>query len=435
MRSLLFSVVLFQTLAGLAVADPFLGTNPAIPPNLQITTFASGLNFPYGLYQLPDGSILAATTTGNMFGSSVQIARITQTNGIATSSPTVVFNGSFGPATGLTGSGNIVAVSTGTNTGSQIVLLQAGAGGSLTQIGQLTFAYPGVWEHDSHAIAIRAVTGQPNTYQLVFNVGAQFNDTASVGTVGISGLASATLNPDSVYSMNFSVSGSTVTPTAPTQVASGLRNAFALGFNPNGDIYIGENGIDFNGTNVPVSADNFDIVPVGSGILNFGFPNTYIDPVTGAVIGNPAGVTLPFASFLPIAGAATQGVSGLALSPPGFPGGLNNGVFFGFYGRHAGGTANDLTGVVYVDATTGKYFDFLPGAQNGVGHSGSLLATSDALYIADLSTIGSDNQGGSGVIYRVGLAAVPEPSTAFLFSAGVLALAALRRRYYLVARE
>lgn len=80
----------------MAVADPILGTNPAIPAGLQLTTFASGLNFPYGLYQLPDGSILAATSNGGLVGSSLQIDRITQTNGIA-NTPTVVYNGGGGP--------------------------------------------------------------------------------------------------------------------------------------------------------------------------------------------------------------------------------------------------------------------------------------------------------------------------------------------------
>jgi len=425
LRSILPLALLLQSFA---VADPLLGTNPAIPANLQITTFASGLNFPYGLYQLPDGSILAATSNGSLFGSTLQINRITETNGVG-NAPTVVFNGGDGPATGLAGSGNIVAVATGTNTGSQILILQAGAGGSLTQIGQMTFSYPvGFWEHDSHTIAIRAVPGQADTYQLIFNVGSQGNDTASVGTVGISGITSATLNGDSVYSLNFSVSGSTVTAGTATQIATGLRNAFALGFNANGDVYIGENGIDFQNSNVPTSSDTFDIIPVGSGLLNFGYPNTYIDPVTGAVVGNPAGVTLPFASFLPVGGAATQGVSGLALSPSGFPAGLNNGVFFGFYGRHAGGVANDLTGVVYVDLATGNHFDLVPGAQDGIGHPGSLLATSDALYIADLSTIGSDDQAGTGVIYKVSLASVPEPSTMLLIASGGILFAMIRRR-------
>src|SRR5450755_2555344 len=98
MRVTLFVLLSIHFLSGIALADPLLGTNPAIPANLQLTTFASGLNFPYGLYQLPDGSILAGTISGNLLGSTLQIQRITQTNGVA-NPPTVVFNGGSGPAT------------------------------------------------------------------------------------------------------------------------------------------------------------------------------------------------------------------------------------------------------------------------------------------------------------------------------------------------
>ena len=408
-------------LSSAAFADPILGVNPAIPANMQITTFASGLNFPYGLYQLPDGSILAATSSGGLYGMpSVQIARITQTGGIA-NPPAVVYNGGTGPATGLTGVGNIVALAYGTNTGSQIQILQAGAGGTLTQIGQMTFNYPGgLWLHDSHAIAMRA-TG-PNAYQLVFSVGSQYNDKTSTDPVGVTGLAATNLTGDSVYSLPFTVNSSTVTPGAPTQLATGLRNAFALGFDANGDIYVGENGQDLN-----KSADEFDIIPAGSGLLNFGYPNTYYD-LNGNLIGPTNGVTLPFMSILPIGGVSTQGVGGLALSPSGFPAGLNNGVFFGFFGMHSAGTANTLNGVIYVDATTGQYFDFIPGSQNGLGHPVSFLSTTNALYIADLSTIGNDTQNGAGTIYKVSLSSVPEPSTLLLISSGALLAAAWQRR-------
>jgi glucose/arabinose dehydrogenase len=419
-----------QFLAALAATDPVLGTNPAIPGNLQISTFATGLAAPYGLYQLPDGSILAATT---VFGPSdavgFNIVRITQANGVANSTASV-FSGSVGPATGLTGAGNIVAVAVGTNTGSQIVLMQAGSGGALTQIGALTFAYPpAFWDHDSHAITMRAVPGQPNRYELVFSVGSQENDAPSMSGVGIAGFANATLNPNSIYIVAFDVTGGVVSAASTTQLASGLRNAFALGFNGAGDLYFGENGIDFNNTNTPVSADYFGIIPNGTAsVLNFGFPSTYYDPITGAMVGSGAGITQPFAKFLPINGMATQGVGGLALAPPMFPLGLNNGVFFGFYGRHEVGSANNLDGVVYVDAATGNYFDFIPNSQDGISHPMSLLATSDALYIADMSTVGMDGQESLGAIYRVSVITTPEPATVAMFAVGFLVLVVLRRR-------
>lgn len=204
-----------------------LGTNPAIPPNLQVTTFATGLSFPYGLYQLPDGSLLASTSTGGLYGTGVEIVRYTGTNGVA-NAPTTVFSGGLsGPATALTGVGNIVAVATGTHTGSQIIILQAGPGGALTQIGAMTFTYPpSGWWHDSHSMAMRAVAGQPNAYELVFNIGSEFNNTPTLNTVSVAGIANATLNGSSIYSLPFTVNGSTVNAGAPRQLATGLRNAF-----------------------------------------------------------------------------------------------------------------------------------------------------------------------------------------------------------------
>ena len=419
-----------QFLAILAVSDPVLGTNPAIPSNLQVSTFATGLAAPYGMYQLPDGSILVATTSfGPNSAIGYNILRITQTNGVA-NPPTSVFTGGVGPTTGLTGAGNIVAVAVGTNTGSQIVLMQAGPGGTLTQLGALTFAYPAAfWDHDSHTVAIRAVPGQPNSYQLVFSVGSQENDAPSVGSVGIAGFANATLNPNSIYSISFNVNGGVIGGATTTQLATGLRNAFALGFNSVGDLYFGENGIDFNNTNVPVSTDYFGVIPnTASGILNFGFPTTYYDATTGTMVGPGAGITQPVTKFLPINGMATQGVGGLAIAPSLFPAGLNNGVFFGFYGRHANGVDNNLDGVVYVDATTGNYFDFIPNSQNGINHPMSFLATNDALYVADLNTAGPEGTDGLGAIYRVSIVTAPEGDTLVLVGLGLMMVGVMKRR-------
>ncbi len=420
----------FQFLAMLGAADPQLGTNPAIPANMHVTPFVTGLTMPYGLVELPDGSILAATGIGPYSFGGYQIVRITQTNGVA-NAPTVVFTGGPNPPTGLTNVGNLVAVASGTNTGSEIVVMRAGVGGAMTEVGRLTFDYPiGFWNHDSHNLTMRAVPGQPDTYQLAFSVGSEMNDGPTTsGTVGISGMANAQLNANSIYSMTFSVNGTTPTVSVVTQLATGLRNPFALGFNSAGDLYFGENGIDLNGSNTPVSTDYFGIIANGTpNVLDFGFPNTYYDPQTGQMIGPGAGITQPFMKFLPQNGMSTQGVGGLAIAPIGFPTGLNNGVFFGFYGKHTDGLNNNLGGVVYVDITTGQYFDFIPNAQDGFDHPMSFLATGDALYFADLSTVGDEGIEGSGTIFRVAVTTAPEPGTLALFGLGVTALIAAKRR-------
>jgi len=422
---------LIPLVATLLFAQPTLGTNPAIPASLHVSTFATGLDFPYGIYQLPDGSMLVATNTGTgLYGSPMKIVRLTETNGVA-NAPTTVFTSSLlGPATALTGVGDIVAVASGVHTGSAIVLFRAGPGGSLTKIGEMTFTYPAnaaAWWHDSHSIALRAVTGQPNSYELVFNVGSEFNDIPTVNTVGVAGLTNATLNGSSLYSLQFTVSGSTVTAGTPTQIATGLRNAFAIGFGVNGDIYFSENGIDLGGTNTPVSTDYFARIPAGtSGILDFGFPYTYYDPITGAMVGSAAGISQPFSKFLPINGMAFQGAGGLTMAPSTFPPGLNNGAFVGFFGNRFDGVANTLGGVVYVDLATGDRINFLPNTQAGVSHPVSLFASNDALYIADFADIfGSNN----GTIYKVSMTTtVPEPSTFALLALGATVVFGVRRR-------
>ena len=413
--------------ASLAFAQPSLGTHPTIPAYLQVSTFATGLDFPYGLYQLPDGSMLAATNTGGLYGTPTQIVRMTQTNGMA-NPPTQVFLGSgIGPATGLTGVGDIVVLARGVHTGSQIVLFKAGAGGTLTQIGELSFTYaPDVWWHNAHAIALRAVPGQSDGYELVFNVGSEFNDGPDVHTIGVAGLTNGTLNGSSLYSLPLTINGGTVTAGPPRQLAKGLRNAFGIGFGSTGDIFFSENGIDLNGTNTPVSTDYFARIPAGApGVLDFGFPYTYYHPLTGAMIGPAAGITQPFSKFLPIDGMAFQGAGGLTMAPSNFPPGLNSGAFVGFFGNRFDGVANTLGGVVYVDLATGNRINFLPNTQSGVSHPVSMFASSDALYIADFADIFGRN---NGKIYKVSMTTVPEPSTFVLLALGAAVMFGVRRR-------
>jgi hypothetical protein len=136
----------------------------SVPAGLQIATFATGLNYPYGMYLLPDGSLLVTTSNPSPASFSgpttLQIYRYTMTRGVANPPTLVLDNRSAGPATGMAGAGSLVAVATGRNTGSQVLILQAGADGSLTQLGAISFTYPvGTWAHDSRTVALRTAPG------------------------------------------------------------------------------------------------------------------------------------------------------------------------------------------------------------------------------------------------------------------------------------
>jgi glucose/arabinose dehydrogenase len=398
---------------------PVLASNPAFPANLKIAAFATGLNYPSGMSQLPDGSLLVATSnpaSNVLYGyatSTLQVYRITTANGVA-GAPTMVFGGSAGPATGMASVGSLVAIATGTNSGSQILILQAGNQGTLTQLGSIAFTYPaGTWEHDSHTVALRGVPGQAGFYQLIFGVGSQVNNLATPAStqVGTSGMISQNLAADSLYSVQFSVVGPTIAAAPAIQLGSGLRNPFALAFAPNGDIYLGDNGQDVGLTNVATSADAFDVIPAGTTtVLNFGFPNTFPDPATGLEVGPPTGVTSPIAAFTPLNGQNSQGVSGMALSPGSFPSSLRNGLVLGFFGAGYG-SGSFWDPVIYLDRTTGQYFHFIEGGQFGVGPLISMLSTDSALYIADFGTTGS-----GGTIYAVSVTPVITSVTATAIS-------------------
>jgi hypothetical protein len=105
----------------------------------------------------------------------------------------------------------------------------------------------------------------------------------------------------------------------------------------------------------------------------------------------------------PISGSESEGANDIVFAPPGFPDGLNNGIFVGFHGRYAlGGLANEENPLVYVDLTSTNYFHFIGNDEPNIGHLDGLLATGDSLFVADLTSNGSlDTGSGRGVIYQI----------------------------------
>lgn len=203
-----------------------------------------------------------------------------------------------------------------------------------------------------------------------------------------------------------------MTVSGLTQIASGLRNAAGMAFDPKtGDLYFEENGIDFPPyEDEPLSVDTVYMIPaakIGAKVFNYGYPNSYIAYRTGKHVG-PASIA-PVVAFQPwpdpYTGSESEGPSEIAFSPAGFPSGLNNGIFVGFHGRFdLGGLANEENPLVFYNRATGKYFDFIGNDEPNIGHLDGLLSTSNALFAADLSSNGdlfSSEGTGAGVIYEI----------------------------------
>jgi hypothetical protein len=204
--------------------------------------------------------------------------------------------------------------------------------------------------------------------------------------------------------------GTNVTGTNLIQVASGVRNPAGFAFHPTtGDLYFQDNGIDgFVDSNEPTSADELNFIArtnLGGFARYFGFPTNYTEYRTGKIIGG-AGVQ-PLIAFQPLpdpfTGHESEGVNDIVFAPPGFPDGLNTGIFLGFHGRfNLGGADNEENPVLYADPTSGAYFHFIEGQQPGIGHLDGLLATRDSLFVADLVSTGDTGNGSAaGIIYQI----------------------------------
>ncbi len=426
---------------------------PSLSPNVdasrfRVTVFAEGLNFPKSMAQLSDGSLLVATSDpnpgGSYFNSTGTLRRLADSDadGHADSDAgTVLYSGLPGLVTSVRQAGDLI-LATSTQAGSErISFLRAGATPSdpLTLVGSVNFAFPSDWEHTTYALAVRETPGQPGAHDVFFNVGSRANAVTSTDTVATSGLINATLNPDSIYKVTVQDGGGTPTLSNLTQVATGLRNAAGIAVQPGtGDLYFEDNGIDgLVNANEPLSADELNRIAagdIGKSVADFGFADDYIQYRTNVRVGS--GGVQPLVAFQPIpdplTGSESEGPSEIAFTPTQFTelGGLNPGVFVGFHGKfNQGGLANEENPLVYYDLTTGQYYHFIGNDEANIGHLDGLLATSDSLFIADLSSTGglfSPGDAGNGVIYQIKV--VPEPTSLALLSLGLLGALAMRAR-------
>ena len=176
-------------------------------------------------------------------------------------------------------------------------------------IGTLTFAYPSTcayecWEHGNGMSLV--VPGSNGNNTVYFIVGSEADDAKTISTVSVSGMGlnNFSLNADSIYMMTVqSTSGNSVQiASPPQQIATGLRNPFALNLDSAGDLIIADNGIDGNHIVHELGADTIDEIPaneIGRQIYDFGFPDSYTDYGTGQRINGDPNAVAPKVSLTP----------------------------------------------------------------------------------------------------------------------------------------
>lgn len=438
--------------AAISQAGPIVPSfaRPEDQARFRVSTFSSGLAFPTSMTTLPDGSLLVATSAGGtswasnyLFAStSSALVRLVDGNhdGVADGPPQVMAANLPGLLSSVRRVGDLVFATSSQEGAEGITILRTGSSASdpLTVAGRLSFSFPANFGHTTYALAARA--GANGGVELYFNVGARGNDVATpeTATVGFTpalgaafagGPASVQLVADSLHRVLIADSGSSLSVSAPQQIASGLRNAAGMAFDSAGNLYVQDNGIDASG-HTSLSADELNMISaaqLGQVVPDFGFAATYVDYATGETVGPTAGVTAPLAVFRPIAGEKSEGAVEVAFAPASFPGEFAGGLFVPFSGKfNQGRENNDENPLVFVDPTTASSFHFI--ANQTMGHPNGVLATADALYLSDLNYTGAffgtvdgvpADQG--GVIYRI--VAVPEPATWLLLGIAALLLA------------
>jgi glucose/arabinose dehydrogenase len=404
-----------------SAAAPFVLRGPGVNSNdFRVTVFATNLSYPLGMARLTDGSILVAVSDGTDFFSSTigKVIRLVDADndGIADGPGTVLYTGLPGGQTCLRRGGSLVFV-TGQGSGKPITILRTGAtpAAALSLVGQIDINYSVSWYHPHSALLVHEIPGTTNLYHLFFQLGSQYNfdrTTASnsISSPNITGATGALLG-DSIYRLTIIDRGTSVAASNLTQIATGLRNPSGFAFHPkSGDFYFADNGIDgLSNPNEPLSADELNMIPAAQAgpvpVEFFGFPTNYIEYRTGRVVGG-LGIQ-PLVAFQPLpdplTGSESEGPNDIVFAPPGFPDGLNNGIFVAFHGKfNAGGLANEENPLVYVDLAKTNYFHFVGNDEPNIGHLDGLLATEDSLFAADLTSNGSLSTGsGRGVIYQI----------------------------------
>lgn len=446
------ALVFGATVVPSGFAAPLLTlARPVDQARFAATTFATGLSFPTSMAELADGSLLVAESAGaTLFGStSGRLVRLVDADadGVADGPPQVLASGGNLPGlvTSVRRVGDLVIALSSQTGGEAITFWRAGPTPAtpLTYAGRVGFTFPSGSEHTTYALAARPAADAPAAVDVYFNVGAAANSVATplTSTVALAGsglaFSPATVVADSIHRLRVSDAGGNLSVSAPQQVARGLRNAAGMVFDPAGNLYLQDNGIDTEGNRgVSFSADELNRIPaatLGQTVPDFGFAGSYVRSADGVLVNPGPGITDPLIAFLPQAGRRSEGAVEIAMAPAGFGGEFSGGVFTAFYGMWAqAGPANQENPVVFADPATGQYFHFVNNQVHG--HPSGMLATSSSLFVTDLAwtgsldtTVGGVAANEAGVIYRI--SPVPEPSAIVLAAVALAALGVGRRHH------
>jgi len=407
------------------------GSAQVNPEDFSITVFADDLNYPVGMTELEDGSILVAVTNGESFFSSTsgQLLRLVDADddGVAETRQVIMSSLNVGGPTALQRANDLLFV---TGQGKPILILRLGAAPDyeIRQVGRISITGSNYWLHPNSALVARQAPGSTDTYELYFPLGSKVNFAPTTDTRSLStdfGLTAA-LAGDAIHRIIFSDDGSRLTGVEHTQIATGLRSASGLAFHPQtGDLYFEDNGIDGLQEAIEAhSADEINVIAaadLGGEIEDFGFPFNHTAYRTGEFVGG-AGVP-PLVAFTPLpdpaTGSESEGPNEIAFAPPGFPAELRDGLFVGFHGQFSkGGLANEENPLVYVDLDRRDYFHFIGNEEPGVGHLDGLLAMDNRLFVSEISSQGGFSSGAanSGLIYQIRY--IGEPPTVVAEVAG-----------------
>ncbi len=395
------------------------------PDDFELTVFADDLNYPVGMVELPDQSILVAVSNGTSFFSSTsaKILRLVDDDddGVAESREVLIDGLSVGGASALRMAGDLLFIS-GQATPILILRLGPAPDYDIEQVGRLNIRYVTTWLHPQSALQVRRLPD--GVYEVYFPLGSKVNFAKTTATLPLdSSLGIETdLAGDAIHRVRFRDEGGTLVGIDHEQIATGLRSASGLAFHPRtGDLYFEDNGIDGLQQAIEAhSADEINVIPlaqIGGEIEDFGFPDNHISYRTGEFAGGQG--IAPLFAFTPLPnpadGSESEGPNEIAFAPPGFPPGLNNGLFVGFHGQFSrGGLSNEENPLVYADFDTGEYFHFVGNEEPNVGHLDGLLATRERLYVAEISRNGGFGSSGAGTGYIYRIRYTGKPPTAIL---------------------